>query len=95
MGLADAEPDQSAVAGGHRADRSGAQLALVYAYQAADMGAVEPITFLRLIWASLIGYVFFAQIPDIWTLLGGFIIFASATYVVRREARLRRAKAAS
>ena len=74
---------------------SGAQLALVYAYQAADMGAVEPITFLRLIWASLIGYVFFAQIPDIWTLLGGFIIFASATYVVRREARLRRAKAAS
>jgi len=74
---------------------SGAQLALVQAYQAADMGAVEPITFLRLIWASLIGYFFFAQVPDIWTLLGGFIIFVSATYIVRREAQLKRAKAPS
>ena len=56
------------------------------------MGAVEPITFLRLIWASLIGYLFFSQLPDIWTLVGGFIIFASATYVVRREAKLKQAK---
>ena len=71
---------------------SGAQLAMVQAYQATDMGAVEPITFLRLIWASLIGYLFFSQLPDIWTLVGGFIIFASATYVVRREAKLRQAK---
>ena len=72
---------------------SGAQLALVQAYQATDMGSVEPITFLRLIWASLIGYVFFAEIPDLWTLIGGFIIFASATYIVRREAKLKRAPA--
>ena len=69
---------------------SSAQLALVQAYQAADMGAVEPITFLRLIWASLIGYVFFAELPDLWTLIGGFVIFASATYIVRREAKLKR-----
>lgn len=71
---------------------SGAQLATVQAYQAAEMGVVEPITFLRLIWASLIGYLFFAEWPDSWTLLGGFIIFASATYVVHREAKLKKAK---
>lgn len=67
-----------------------AQLAVAQAYQSADMGAVEPVTFLRLIWAALLGYWLFGELPDVWTWLGGSIIFASATYVALREAKLRR-----
>ena len=42
---------------------------------------------MRLIWAAVYGYVFFAEVPEIWTWLGGGIVFAAATYVAYREAK--------
>ena len=35
-------------------------------------------------------YLFFAEIIDIWTLLGSLIIFSSSIYIANREARMRR-----
>jgi drug/metabolite transporter (DMT)-like permease len=43
------------------------------------------------LWASVIGYLAFGEIPDLWTWIGGTIIFASTTYIAYREAALRRA----
>lgn len=73
---------------------TGAQLAIVQAYRAADMGVVEPVTFLRLVWAALIGGVFFGGWPDLWTWAGGVVIFVSTTYIAHRESRLKNAQAA-
>jgi drug/metabolite transporter (DMT)-like permease len=47
-----------------------------------------PLDFTKLIWAALIGYLAFAEVPDIWTWVGGFIIFASSTYIAYRESRV-------
>ena len=53
----------------------------------ADVNVLMPLDFFKLIWASAIGYVFFAEIPSPWTWFGGFMICASATYVAWHEAK--------
>ena len=64
---------------------SGAQLSLAQAFSETDATVVLPFDFLKLIWASLFGYIFFAEVTDLFTWLGGTVIFASATYVAIRE----------
>jgi drug/metabolite transporter (DMT)-like permease len=61
------------------------QLLFTQAMKSADVSLVMPFDFSKLIWASLFGFFFFAEIPSYWTYLGGGIIFASATYVAYRE----------
>ena len=67
-------------------------LALAQAFKEADTTAVMPFDFTRLIWASVLGFIVFAEVPDIWTWLGGSVIFGSATYIAFREARKKQEK---
>ena len=60
------------------------------AFRHADATALMPLDFTKLIWASLIGFFAFGQIPDLWTWIGGAIIFTSATYISYREHQLAR-----
>lgn len=52
----------------------------------ADATVVLPYNFTRLIWAALFGYVFFAEIPDLWTWIGGTVIFGSSVWLTRINA---------
>lgn len=63
------------------------QLMMTQAYRLGEMTALEPFNFTRLIWASLFGYVIFAEIPVIWTWIGGAVIVLSATFLAHLEAR--------
>ena len=56
----------------------------------ADATAVYPLDFTRLVFAALIGYLAFAEVPDVWTWIGGAVVMASSVYIAHREARLRR-----
>jgi drug/metabolite transporter (DMT)-like permease len=67
-------------------------LAMTGAFKASDATVVFPVDYTRLLWATVIGYLAFGEIPDIWTWIGGTIIFASTTYIAYREATLRRAR---
>jgi drug/metabolite transporter (DMT)-like permease len=58
---------------------------------ATDATAVYPLDFTRLIFATLIGYFAFSELPDAWTWLGAAVIMASSIYIAHREAALRRA----
>jgi len=69
-----------------------AQIAMAQALKNADSSALLPLDFVRLIWASAIGYLVFLEIPDGWTWAGGTIIFASASFIAWREAKLRAGK---
>ena len=42
-----------------------AQLCLAQAFRDADATLVLPMDFTKLIWASLIGFFFFAEVPDL------------------------------
>ena len=67
-------------------------LAMTGAFKASDATVVFPVDYTRLLWATVIGYLAFGEIPDIRTWIGGTIIFASTTYISYREATLRRAR---
>ena len=54
-----------------------AQLALTEAFHKADATIVLPADFTKLIWASIIGYIFFDQIPEIWIGVGALVIFSA------------------
>ncbi len=59
---------------------------LAQAFKMSDTTFVMPLQFTKLIWASLIGLFLFAEHPDIWTWVGGVIIFISVVYITYREA---------
>ncbi len=62
-------------------------LLITRAFALADTTALMPFDFARLIFAALVGYVFFSQTPDLWTGVGAAIIAAAGIYIARREAR--------
>ena len=47
-----------------------------------------PFNFLKLPFTVCIGFVYFAEQPDLWTGLGAAVIFSSTYYIARREAKL-------
>ena len=59
---------------------------LAQAFKLSDTTFIMPFQFTKLIWASFIGYVIFAESPDKWTWFGGIIIFTSVIYITYREA---------
>jgi drug/metabolite transporter (DMT)-like permease len=63
------------------------QLSLTEAFRLAEVGAVLPLDFLKLVWGTLLGLVIFAEVPDVFTWLGGVMIFGSTTYLALRETR--------
>ena len=62
-----------------------AQRAYTRAYALADASAVTPFDFMRLPFAVVLGFVLFTELPDLWTLVGGVVIFVSSMLVVRGE----------
>lgn len=71
------------------------QTAFTFAFSTGESSAVAPFDYVRLIFAGLFGYLFFAELPDEWSLTGAAIIMASTFYIMRREARLARERRAA
>ena len=67
------------------------QLFAVYAWEAGEATAVAPFDYTRLIFAAIMGYVLFADIPGLPTVAGAALIVGSTLYIARREARMRHA----
>ncbi|HLT76026.1 MAG TPA: DMT family transporter [Ferrovibrio sp.] len=63
-------------------------------FKQADTTVLMPLDFTKMIWAAILGFLFFGQVPDLWTWVGGTVIFASATYISYREHQLARRAAA-
>lgn len=63
------------------------------AFAVAPMTVTQPVTFLQLIWASLLGMLVFGEPLDTWVILGGAMMIGAISYITWREARLRYAAA--
>jgi drug/metabolite transporter (DMT)-like permease len=59
------------------------------ALRTADASATQSVKFVDLIWASIAGMIVFSEYPSTTTMIGGFVIFLSTTWIARREARRR------
>ena len=72
-----------------------ASLGFTQAIKESAINVVMPIDYFRLIWIAIIGFVFYGEVPTIYTWIGGTMIFASATYIACRESVLARTTATS
>lgn len=69
---------------------TGAHLTLVQAYSRADIVTLMPFDFFRMVFTAIFAYIFFHEVADIWTWIGGAIIVGSAVAIARREAMRKR-----
>ena len=67
-----------------------AHFCYIRAFRTGEASAVVAFDYLRLPFAGFVGWVVFAELPTIWTLVGAAIIVASTFYIMRREARVAR-----
>ena len=63
-------------------------ITLTQAIRSAPIIIIQPISFLQLVWAALIGYFIFSELVDIFVIIGGLIIIISVTYISYREMTL-------
>lgn len=63
-----------------------AQMCLIRAYTIAEPAVIGPIEYTGLVWAALLGYLIWGDLPDLFTLCGALIIVASGLYIIQREA---------
>ena len=64
------------------------QLIFTQGVKEAEVAVVMPLQFFRLLWAAIIGYIFFSELPDAYTWVGGLMIFSSGLYITLRERRI-------
>jgi len=66
-----------------------ARQGVIRALAVGEASVVMPFNFLKLPFTVCIGFVWFAENPDLWTGIGATVIFASTYYIARREAVLK------
>lgn len=70
----------------------GSAVAMMIGYQfifaalrTAELSFLAPFRYSGLLWATLVGYLVFADIPDNLTILGSFLVIGSGLYTLYRE----------
>lgn len=58
---------------------------LTRAFACAPITVTQPVTFLQIVWATILGVVVFAEPADAYVMAGSAVIVGSAWYIARRE----------
>jgi drug/metabolite transporter (DMT)-like permease len=67
---------------------TGSWLAFTRAFSMVDASSVMPFEFARLPLTAFFAWLLFAEVPTVWTWIGGAVIFGSVAYITRREAQV-------
>ena len=62
----------------------------IQGYRLGEASVMAVLDYMRLIYATLLGWLFFAQLPDRYTWVGAGIVVAAAAYIIYREAQKKR-----
>lgn len=62
---------------------------IVLSMRTGDVSAVVPFRYTSLLWAMLLGLVWFGEVPDTWTLIGSAVVVGTGLYTFARERRLQ------
>jgi drug/metabolite transporter (DMT)-like permease len=65
-------------------------IGIVESLKLAEANAIMPFDFIKLIWAAMMGFIFFGEVPDIWVWVGGFVILGSTVYLTYRETQVHK-----
>ena len=63
---------------------------LINALRLAPASSLQPFSYSILIWATVVGFLLFDNLPDFWTIVGAAIVTASGLYTFARERRISR-----
>ncbi|MGQ0674518.1 MAG: DMT family transporter [Rhodospirillales bacterium] len=58
---------------------------LAVAHAHAPAPVLAPFNYTQIAWMPLLGYLVFADVPSIWTAVGGAVVVASGLYLLHRE----------
>lgn len=58
---------------------------MTQAFRFAPAAVVAPFDYTALVWATLLGWIFWGEVPDAVTYAGAVVIIASGVYIVWRE----------
>ena len=61
------------------------QFCMTEALRQADTAVVMPFDFFKLVWVTVIAWLAFAEHADLYTWIGGAVIFSSTLYIAYRE----------
>jgi drug/metabolite transporter (DMT)-like permease len=61
------------------------QWIVVLAFRYADASVLAPFSYMQLLWVSVLGFMVFGELPDVWTVTGAAFIVASGLYTAHRE----------
>ena len=67
-----------------------AQYLLTEAYRQAPPSVLSSFEYTAMIWALLLGYFFWQELPSMWVLAGACVVIASGVYISHREAIRKR-----
>ena len=62
----------------------------IFAYKHGEASLLASLDYLRLLWATLLGFLVFGHLPGISTWIGASIVVAAAIFTIYREARRKR-----
>jgi drug/metabolite transporter (DMT)-like permease len=65
------------------------QILMTTAFKHGDVAVVAPFEYTAMIWATLLGFVFWGEIPGLNIWLGVAVVMASGLFILFREANLR------
>ncbi len=68
----------------------GAHALFIAGFRTGESSFVAPFDYTKLLFALLIGFFAFGDLPDWTTLLGAAVLIASSVYIARRESKLAR-----
>jgi len=72
-----------------------AQKANIYAYKWGEASLLASLDYARLLYATILGFFLFDQLPGLYTWLGALLIVCASIYTVHREARRNQSLARS
>jgi drug/metabolite transporter (DMT)-like permease len=70
-----------------------AQKCNIFAYKHGEASLLASLDYLRLLWATLFGFLVFGQFPGLSTWFGAAIVVAAAIFMIYRETRCKRGRA--
>jgi drug/metabolite transporter (DMT)-like permease len=70
------------------------QILLTSSYRFADASTLAPFTYVSMLWALIIGYFWFAEVPTLTMLFGAGLIIVAGVIIVLRERALGREETA-
>lgn len=89
------DPNSLLLVGGAAVFLIGGYLFAVDFMRHGDIAVVAPFRYIVILWAIIVGYVVWQEVPDLPMILGTALIIASGIYTIHRERRVARIVAES